>query len=242
MGRTTRRAKKQNGVHTIRELRTSFEHMEEYTKMIAETSASKDGKIKLIRSEWQKVFFKPLARESAAALLEEHSTHIKGRRRTRKRGGALALSGAPIEHMTRPGLYLAPGQAPHADGGLALSGQTGGGAAPYGSFVEYIDHGFGNPEIAESRPVDWPSPAANMGSNRVVGGRKKGRRVRRGGGVFNPIGDMVRPLVDEALSRPFGPYVPSNPLQDSQLAWKGQQYGLHPDQSHRPISYQTIEN
>jgi hypothetical protein len=237
MGRTTRRAKKQNGVHTIRELRTSFEHMEEYTKSVAETSASKDGKIKLIRAEWQKVFFKPLARESAAALLEEHSSHIKGRRRTRKRGGAMALSGAPVEHMTRPGLYLAPGHIPNADGGLALSGQAGGGSAPYGSFVEYIDHGFGNPEIAGSSPVDWPTPAANMGSNRVGGG-KKGRRVRRGGG--NPLGDMVRPIVDEALSRPFSSSAPSSPLQDAQLAWKGQHYGLNPDQSHRPISYQTL--
>lgn len=236
MGRTTRRAKKQNGVHTIRELRTSFEHMEEYTRKIADTSASKDGKIKLIRAEWQKVFFKPLARESAEALLEENSTKVKGRRRTRKRGGAMVLSGAPVEHMTRPGLYLAPGHTPNADGGLALSGQTGGGAAPYGSFVEYIDHGFGNPEIAEPRPVDWPSPAADMGSNRVVGGRKRGRRVRRGGG--NLIGDVFRPLVDEALSRPFSPTVPSNPLQDAQFAWKGQHYGLTPDQSHRPLSYQ----
>jgi hypothetical protein len=236
MGRT-RRAKKQNGVHTIRELRTSFEHMEEYTKSVAETSTSKDGKIKLIRSEWQKVFFKPLARESAAALLEEHSTH-KGRRRTRKRGGAMALSGAPVEHMTRPGLYLAPGHIPNADGGLALSGQSGG-ASPYGSFIEYIDHGFGNPEIAESRPADWPSPAANMGSNRVGGG-KKGRRVRRGGGVFNPIGDIFRPIVDEALSRPFSSSAPSSPLQDAQIAWKGQQHSLNPDQSHRSLSYQTI--
>jgi hypothetical protein len=78
-----------------------------------------------------------------------------------------------------------------------------------------------------------------MGSNRVGGG-KKGRRVRRGGGVFNPIGDIFRPIVDEALSRPFSSSAPSSPLQDAQIAWKGQQYSLNPDQSHRSLSYQTI--
>jgi len=229
MGRSTRRHKKEEkGVMTIPQLRRAFEHIEGAVSRVRGTTLTREGKIRSIRQEWQRVFSKSLPHASAAALLDEPAP-----RKTRKRGGA--LSGAPLDYTTRAGVYLAPQSIPDAEGGLPLSGMPGkthGGA--YGSYVSYVQHGFFNPEPSISYdPVvgqsEWPAPAADMGSNRVQGGRRTRRRLRRGGG-----------LMGQALDHPVSASSPPNPLQDAQDLWKGRLVDS-PDPTQQPLSYRTPE-
>ena len=224
---TKRRISK--SVHTIRELRIAFEHMEDYAKEMSKSNLSEKAKISNMKKEWKKVFYKQLSTESAKQLLIEHESR-------RTRGGA--LSGAPIEHTTHPGLYLSPGQRPDADGGLPLSGQSGG---AYGSYHAYIDSGFSNPAMAQSYdPVQgqpaWPSPSPSMGTNVIQGGRRQKRTRRRIRG-----GTYVGAILDQAFSRPIPSGAPPSVMQDMQDMWHGGKVGSSPDQIQRHPVYQLNE-
>jgi hypothetical protein len=113
------------------------------------------------------VFFKDLDKKSAESFVSDRLSK-KHTRRTLKGGAALA--GAPLDYITRQGIYLAPGQIPDINGHLPLSD---GSISNYGSFVPYVDKGFWNPEPGHSYdPVPgqtrFPtSVPAGMGSNLV---------------------------------------------------------------------------
>ena len=243
--RTTRRAKK--GIMTIPELRRAFEHMEEHTAQVARAKLAHESKIKSIRAEWERVFFKPLNRASAVALLDDTKS-VKG-------GGLTStpIAGAPLDHSTRAGVYLAPSGRP--EDGLPLSGQTGG---AYGSFIEYVEKGFFNPEIAQTYdPVvgqtEWPTPYAQTGSNLVGGGKSRRthstrrkhstrskhskhsarttqKRALRGGG-----------LLDQAFSHPISSSNPPTALQDAQTLWQGRMAGPSPDHVQNHPVYRTTD-
>ena len=229
----TRRAKKQ-GVHTIPEIRRTFEYMETYVaKKIASGQSTKQI-TKDLQGEWKKKFGKPLDERSAQAFIEDARAPrpSKGKRTIRHRGGA-ALQGAPLADTMRTGIALAPSSVPMA-GHLPLSGGT---PSTFGSFVDYISGGFRVPEPSGNiaGKFGWPQPYSTTGSNatgsnmkggtRRVGRRDKKRTVRGGsrlGEALSSLSPFSSPLVNQVMMRP----IPSQPvpstLQNIQSTWKGQ--------------------
>lgn len=243
----TRRAKKTQGVHTIPEIRRTFEYMETYVaKKIASGQSTKQI-TKDLQGEWKKKFGKPLEERSAQAFIEDaraqhaRTPHLsKGKRTIRHRGGA-ALQGAPLADTMRAGISLAPASIP-VGGHLPLSGGT---SSTFGSFVDYISGGFRVPEPSGNitGKFGWPQPYSTTGSNatgsnatgsnasnmtggtRRVGRRDKKRTVRGGGRLGDALSSLSpfsNPIVNQAMMRP----IPSQPvpsaLQNIQSAWKGQ--------------------
>jgi hypothetical protein len=227
MVRKTRRhsaRKSEKGIASIPELRRAFEHIEEVVDRKVKQKVPKEEISKELRKEWHGVFFKVLDKKSADAYVEERMSQ-KGRRVTRRarrssrsKGGAQAIAGAPLDYMTRQGVYLAPGQIPTAQGHLPLSS---GAPSAFGSYVQYVDKGFWNPEPGQSYdPVPgqppWPVVPAGMGSNLVKGGK---RALRRGGSLQSVLAQIG--------TRPISASVPAGVLQDAQDRWYGKQQSCH---------------
>jgi hypothetical protein len=229
----SRKGKKQKGIFSIPELRRSFEHIEEYVDSRIAAREAKAQIVKDLRKEWSRVFLKELDKASAEAFVNNRMNHVhkqSTRRRTARHSGGAAtpLAGAPNDYTTRQGMYLAPGQIPDAKGHLPLSD---GSPSKFGSFVQYVDKGFGVsvPEIAQnSDPVQgqtrFPtSPPMGMGDNTVHfkasgGKRGKTRKTRRGGAL--------------GISRN-----PPDIISDLHRMWKGQEVGPSPSQYQRPPTY-----
>lgn len=251
MVRKTRRhqsSKKTKGIYSIPELRRSFEHIENYVNQKIALKESKEQLIKDLRKEWSRVFFKDLDKKSAEAFIGDRMSkkHTSRHRTLRKRGGAGAqlantytpIAGAPTDYTTRQGMYLAPGQIPTSAGHLPLSD---GGKSNFGSYVQYVDKGFWNPEPGQSYdPVPgqtrFPtSTPVGMGSNAVHfsgkgGARRKSRKVRCGGGQMGAV-------LSQAFNRPIPSNSPPGVLQDMQDMWYGKTVGPSPDQIQRYVDY-----
>ncbi len=226
------KSKKQQGIYSIPEIRRSFEYIEEFIDKKINDNESKQELVKLLRKEWSKVFLKDLDKKSAEVFIEDRfaNKHKRYRHKTlRRKGGASPITGSPLDYVTRQGLYLAPGQIPDQNGHLPLSN---GAVSNYGNFIQYVDKGFWNPEIAQSYDSiqgqsKWPIVPAGMGSNLVKGG---GRKLRRGGAVGS--------LLSQAFTRPIPSSSPPSVLQDMQNMWYGKEVGPSPDQIQRQPSYQ----
>jgi len=228
---------------TIPELRRAFEHIEEY-------AMAHMSDVKGLQEEWKKVFYKDLDKESALAYLEHVKTlpkKAKALRKTRSTKGGAALAGAPLEYMTRPGIYL-------TQGGIDENS--------YAQVPKYVASGFWNPEMGISYdPVPgqpaWPVPYASTGSNLVKGGavggdcdscscappmlttggkRKTRRNLRKGGraptkvGAIEPTtvgGDMLSYLQGMGM-RSFGASVPLTTPQALERTFNGQYAGPSP--------------
>ena len=250
MVRKTRRhhsGKKPKGIYSIPELRRSFEHIEQYVNEKITLRESKEKLIKDLRREWSRVFFKELDKKSAEAFVTDRLSkkHVSRRKTVKHRGGAGAqlgntytpIAGAPNDYTTRQGIYLAPGQIPTSQGHLPLSD---GSKSNFGSYVQYVDKGYWNPEPGQSYdPVPgqppWPVPPAGMGDNTVhfssKGGSRKTRKLRRSGGASGA-------LISQAFTHPISASVPAGILQDAQDLWYGKQVGPSPDQVQRGVNYQ----
>jgi len=250
---------KKKGIDSIPELRRAFEHIEQFVDAKLAKKESKEHISKDLRKEWFKVFHKELKKPAADAFVNDRSNEQRDvkhdRRRTVRKGGSLTsspLAGAPLDYTTRPGIYLAPGQRPDLNGGLPLSpsmkgGSNGIGGAPYGSFVEYVDSGFFNPEIAQSYdPVPgqaaWPHPVADMGSNVFKGGKRSSRRKVRGkmqqGGY--PFEEAVASVSHAFSMRHIPTSVPPSAFQDAETWARSGKLGTSPDQVQRNPEYQLI--
>jgi hypothetical protein len=244
------KSKHSKGIYSIPELRRSFEHIEEFVDNKIHAKKSKDEIVKDLKKEWKRVFLKDLDKKSAEAFVSERMAsnrnkgHSSRHKTLRRRGGAGAqlantatpIAGAPNDYTTRAGIYLAPGQIPDKAGHLPLSD---GSKSAFGSFVQYVDKGFWNPEPGQSYdPVPgqtrFPtSVPVGMGDNTVHfskgGSRNRSRKLRRGGGLGS--------LLSEAYNRPAPASVPSGVVQDMQDMWAGRLVGSSPDQVQRTVDY-----
>lgn len=241
------KGKHSKGIYSIPELRRSFEHIEEYVDHKIHSRESKEQIIKDLKKEWKRVFVKDLDNKSATAFVSDRMSkkHSSRHRTLRRHGGAGAqlantytpIAGAPNDYVTRQGIYLAPGQIPDKAGHLPLSD---GAKSHFGSFVQYVDKGFWNPEPGQSYdPVPgqtrFPtSVPVGMGTNTVHfsakgGNRNRTRKAKRGGGVGA--------LVSEAYNRPIPASAPAGVLMDMQDMWSGRQVGPSPDQVQRQPEY-----
>jgi hypothetical protein len=240
MTRKTRKHGSTKGVYSIPELRRAFEHVEEVIDDMIRKKENKDTIIRQLRKEWTGVFHKTLDRPSAVAMVEHRMELCRHRGTRSHHGGAQPIAGAPLDYVTRPGIYLNQGTIPGEDGGLT---RTVGGAAPYGSYVQYVDRGFVNPEIAKQMdPVQNQSgfpyaPYATTGSNAVVKGgkhtkkskkdKKRGTRKTKGGAA----------MIQQAFLRPIPADIPTSPLFDLQRMINGSEGAVSPDQVQRPPVY-----
>ena len=247
MVRKTRRhhtGKKTKGVQSIPELRRSFEHIEEYMNEKIALKESKEQLIKDLRKEWSKVFFKELDKKSADAFVTEKLSkkHSIRHKTIKHRGGAGAVAGSPLDNMTRQGIYLAPESIPTAQGHLPLSD---GAKSTFGSYIPYVDKGFGVAIPEVGRLLDqfgipgqtrFPtSTPVGMGDNTVhftsKGGKRKSRKVRRGGSLSGAT-------LSQAFRHPIPSSSPPGILMDMQDKWYGKGVGPSPDQIQRSPDYQ----
>lgn len=258
MTRKTRKhtTKKEKGIYSIPELRRSFEHIENYVDEKIALKQSKEQLVKDLRKEWSHVFLKELDTKSAEAFVTERLSKAPSRRHKtlRRHGGAGAqlantytpIAGAPNDYTTRAGIYLAPGQIPDKAGHLPLSD---GSKSNFGSYVQYVDKGFWNPEPGRSYDpvpgqIRFPtSTPVGMGDNTVHFAAKGGMRItksnknkkrvtRRKGGAF------AGSLISQAYMRPIPSSSPPAILQDMQDMWYGKSVGPSPDQVQRGVNYQ----
>ena len=118
MARKTRRAtrKDKKSVLTIPELRKAFDHMDKVVERLRNTAKhSFSDAVVTYREEWRKTFKRDLSPADAAAYLKFRFGMKAGKavtRRSKMRGGAAAVAGAPLDYMTRAGVSGAYGNFP----------------------------------------------------------------------------------------------------------------------------------
>ena len=170
MVRKTRKSNEKGKAMTVPQLRRAFEHIDSFV-------AKKGTNVDAFRKEWKKTFGKEVSRAAAEDYLK-----FVGSKKSKKgaqSGGALSLSPAPLGYDLRAGTDT-----------------------PYGSFPSYVAGGFGfanadSISAACGRENITPRLPADLGSNKVGGGRRKTRKTKRQGG-----GGFMSTL-SEALQRPF---------------------------------------
>jgi hypothetical protein len=226
-------------VLTIPELRRAFEHIENF--VVANMLSPRKELVEGLQKEWKLTFHKELSRADAEAYVDHVKTmHKVTEAMTRKRkhrlqagGGAAPLAGAPLDYMTRPGLYITPGV---NQGSYAL-------------VPAYVDKGFWNPEPGHSYdPVPgqtrFPTlTPAGMGSNLVGdigkqsqgGGARRRRKTLRGGATFLDAGLTA---AKQLMMRPIPSSQPPSALQDLQTAAYAQPLGPSPEASQPAYRYQ----
>lgn len=229
---------KKSPFQTIPELRRSFDYIDEFVHHRLASGMPKEQLVKEVQREWFRVFSKRLEKKNATAFVEhmmERAPRRRGLRATQKRGkqGEKSKKGqtggvAPVmDPTTQPGVYLASGSIPTSTGAYPLAN---GAPSAYGSLTAYISKGFQVPEIAAAGDADWPSPAPNMGSNRIQGGGRSLRAKRKGG-------SLAGSLLTQAFTRPFHSSAPPSVGQDAQTAWYGRDLGPSSDQVQRQPHY-----
>ena len=199
MVRSTRKKPKKSSIHSIPELRRSFEYIEKYVDDKIKSGKTKEQIIRSLKKEWERVFFKELDRKSAEAFVNDRNSYrqCSQKRRTLRKSGGMA----PIDYTTRPGIYVPPGQIP-VNGQIPPLG---------GNFIDYISKGFWNPEPGQSYdPVPGQtryntSVPVGMGDNRITGGSRK---LRRGGSFRFPASvppSAIQEITSIAKGMPTGP-------------------------------------
>jgi hypothetical protein len=256
---------KERGIFTIPELRISFEHIEDMTADLIKQKKSDDDIIKQLTEEWRKTFYRKLDKDSAKAYVEYVREEVRMGRRGRKMsshgrshsrknrrqngGGAqdatspmMPLEGAPLDYVTRAGIYPPAGDIP---------------PNAYGNTWAYVDNnfnvavpeqGYKVDQLAFSQPRLYPTAPEQSGKLGLSGGRrgdrtrglrisrKKGRQSRRQkGGAPNWF---PQPLVGAPLPRAFESTAPPTLQYTVARTFDGQPtMNLSPDASQNHLKY-----
>lgn len=228
----TKKAKKvehHDGIMTIPELKRAFEHVEEFVEL--HHTVPLNNLVPMFQEEWIRTFYKEVDKESAKAYVQHALDQLKHKPQKERRhyGGAMALSGAPLDYTTRPGLYITPG----VDQGS------------YAVVPKYVDSGFWNPEPARGYdPVPGQThyvtqTPAGLGSNAVHfrgGGKKQTQKQKKQKG-----GDFLGDLFVAAKQALFNPQVATVPpptfADDANRGFRGLPPGPSPDASQRGPNY-----
>ena len=221
-----RRSKK--AIMTIPQLRKAFEHVETYVEI--HSKKPEKELVKMFQGEWKKTFKKELEPKEAEAYIahaldEIHRKHPKDRKHS---GGAMALSGAPLLHDTRPGLYISPGV----------------NEGSYAQVPAYVDSGFFNPEIGRQYdpvPGQTRYPDATpygLGSNRFVGGKRN--KTRKQSKAKQQEGGSLTAAVNQFFMRPITSYsTPPNAIENTISAAYAKTLPPGPDPTQRGFEYQS---
>jgi hypothetical protein len=227
-GKRTMKRRSKKAIMTIPQLRKAFEHVETYV----EIHCKKPEKelVKMFQSEWKKTFKKEIDTKEAEAYIahaleEIHRKHPKDRKHS---GGAMALSGAPLLHDTRPGLYISPGV----------------NEGSYAQVPAYVDKGFWNPEIGRQYdpvPGQTRYPDATpygLGSNRFVGGKrsKTRKQLKRN----QQEGGSLTSAVNQFFMRPITSYSsPPNVIENTVSAAYAKPLPPGPEPTQVGFAYQS---
>lgn len=214
--------KQKKGAMTIPQLRKAFDHIESYTANLLKKKQGHTERRKAFQKEWSRVFHRSVSDKAADAYLHFESRKSKKSGTRKQKGGQMpALSGAPLDYSTRPGVY-----------------------GVYGEFPAYVTSGFDiYNKINLQAPVAGcgkenitPDVPLSIGSNEVgaMKGGKRGKtrrsRKQKGGLGFsdytssNPIRTYIPSIKEFATGLQFRPIqasVPSPVLHDASMAWKG---------------------
>jgi hypothetical protein len=213
----TRTRKYKPSTMTIPQLRKAFDHIESYTLSLLHREKDRKKCRKAFQDEWMKTFHRSVNDKAADAYIQFESTKAKKGKKTRRhqKGGA-ALSGAPLDYSTRPGIYV---------NSQAIPGNPGSSSyGVYGQFPDYISGGFttmgnatnkmaiqeGCNSAAEAAKFQAPYTGFGAASLAQKGGKsRKGSKGRKGtrkhkGGAFPSISEF-------ASAASFRPMTSSNP-------------------------------
>lgn len=209
-------------VLTIPQLRKSFDHIDVWVE-----SHVKKGKVKdlvpAFQKEWKKVFHREVDAKAAEAYLtlKAHSTPRmtrKAKGKVKQHGGTQELAGAPLDYMTRQGVY-----------------------GVYGAFPEYVSSGLrfyndinqdsltancGKENITPNIPADMGSNVFHKGGKMTRANRKGNRKTRRQRG--GSLRDTVSATIDTLISRPFPASSPPTVAHTTLMGMKGVDAGVPP--------------
>jgi hypothetical protein len=89
----------------IPQLKHSFDVLEHEVAQIINNTKNPKQRIRKFQDIWRKIFGRPVEAIAAEAYLQVKETqNKKGKTRKSQRGGSAALSGAPLDFQTRPGV------------------------------------------------------------------------------------------------------------------------------------------
>jgi hypothetical protein len=227
---------------TIPQLRKSFDHIDAWV----ESHVRKGKKIvkdlvPAFQAEWRKTFHRDVNSKAAEAYLA--LKHKAAPRMTKKqRGGSASIqpSGAPLDYTTRQGVYGVYGNFPqYVSSGLTFYNQIN---------QDSLTANCGKENITPALPADMGSNAVQKGGKRGSKSRKhgrkggktrKGRKGQRGGGAAQDTLASVRSTLDVMTSRPFPGSAPPSTAFIQEMGLKGVTVGpSHPStQAFTPAPY-----
>ena len=198
---------------SIPQLRHAFDHIDTWVEShLSRHSGPVKELVPDFQKEWKKTFKREVDAKSAEAYLQLKKSHPPRMTRKHKKkfqyGGA-ALAGAPLDYMTRPGVY-----------------------GVYGNFPTYVSSGLSayNQFNNDSIVADCPKPSfvekipAGMGSNQVGGNtRKRGFRHKKTRKNGQKGGASLIPApISAAFERPIDVSSPPSALAIAQQGLRGQ--------------------
>ena len=166
---------------TIPELRRSFDYIDEFVAHRIQSGVPKEQLVKELQREWLRVFFKRMEKKSATAFIE-HQMELSARKRRplrrhtkRRHRGGVAPFADPI--TTQPGIYLASGLPPTANGAYPMANGT---SSAYGSLPAYLTKGMMAPPEQSilsappsSSPSSSPSPSPPLSPFSLLRGTRR---------------------------------------------------------------------
>lgn len=239
MAQKTRKLKAKSTTLTIPQLRKSFDHIDTWVEShIRKGKKDVKGLVPAFQAEWKKTFHREVNSKAAEAYLS--LKHKSAPRMTKKQrgGSAAALAGAPLDYVTRQGVYGVYGNFPqYVSSGLTFYNQINQDSLTAGCGIENI-----TPKI----PADMGSNAVQKGGkgkSRRAGRRgqktRKGRKQRGGASTFQDTAASVRATMDVMMNRPFPGSQPPSAAYTAQMDLKGVNVATpHPSaQSYTPQAY-----
>lgn len=152
--------KKKFSSTTLPELKSTFDALRKSTHEILRSTKETKQRIKKFQAIWRDLFHRPvdaIAAEAYLRVMDKGTRSLNGHTAKSKKGqkGGSALSGAPLDFQTRPGIDGVHGSFPqYLTGGLSFYNTIN---------QEGMFKGCGIEDITPAVPYD-------MGSNKVGGG------------------------------------------------------------------------
>lgn len=216
----TRKMKK--GIMTIPQLRKAFDHIEEFSIALLHQTKDSSERRKAFQKEWLKVFHTEVNDKSADAYLQFEEKKGKKSGKTKKQKGGAALSGAPLDYSTRPGLEGLYGTFPaYVSSGLAFYNDINKQGPVAGCGVENTTPKV--PISIGSNEVQTGGSSDQRGGSMVTTDQRGGKRTRKNrtrrqdGGAFPSISEFAQALT-------FRPITSTNPptmTYNAQMDFKG---------------------
>jgi hypothetical protein len=235
---------------TIPQLRKAFDHIESFSVGLLRREKDSTKRRKAFQEEWMKVFHRAVDDKAADAYLQFESKKAKKGGKTRKQRGGAALSGAPLDYSTRPGIYGVYGTFPeYISAGFSTFGdatnkmaiQEGCNSAAEAAKFQPPYTGFGAPSLMSQK---GGKSRRHKGKAKTRKGKSKTRKQqRRQRGGAPSWGEFA-----SAISlRPITAAAPPSMLHNTMMEWKGSEpvpssapnTGAPPYQPYKPITTTT---